>query len=296
MQLIAQLRISSFNDEISMIGMMETFTKYWKLAREEFPQVLSFTLTFIAALSILIVGIIVARWLRKRFLKSRLGGDRISATLRPVLASVIFYFIIAFTLYAFLTKIGVPSSALLAVFGSAGLAVGLALKDTLGNIASGVMLLMLHPLKIGEFVDTPNYAGTVQEIGLFSTTLKNLEGLYIYVPNGQVWNNRLQNFARHTERKLMIDIGVGYDTDLDKAREILLGVLADTAGVKDMPTPPEVYVMGFGDSAINMSARCWLPADNWLGRASDVRMRIKKALDEAKIEIPFPQRVITTKK
>ncbi len=273
---------------------MENLTQIWKVSREEFPQVLSFGVTLTAAFTILIAGIIIAKGLRKRFLKSRLGGDRISATLRPVLASVIFYFIIAFTLYAFLTKIGVPSSALLAVFGSAGLAVGLALKDTLGNIASGVMLLILRPLKIGEFVDTPNYAGTVQEIGLFSTTFKDLEGIYIYVPNSQVWNNRLQNFARHTERKLFVDIGVGYDTDLAKAETILLKVLADTADVKDMPTPPEVYVMGFGDSAINLSLRCWLPSDNWLARTSDVRIRIKAALDTAKIEIPFPQRVMTT--
>ena len=274
---------------------MDSLTQYWKYARAEFPQVLSFAVTLLAAFTILIAGIVIAKWMRKRFLKSRIGGNRISVTLRPVLASVIFYFIMAFTLYAFLTKIGVPSSALLAVFGSAGLAVGLALKDTLGNIASGVMLLMLHPLKVGEYVETTSYAGTVQEIGLFSTTLKNLEGLYVYVPNGQMWNNRLQNFARHTERKLTIDIGVGYDTDLKKAQAILLKVLADTPDVKDMPTPPECYVMSFGDSAITLSSRCWLPSSNWLERTSDVRLRIKAALDAENIEIPFPQRVVTTK-
>ncbi len=274
---------------------METLTQYWKTATREFPQILSFTLTLLAAVTILIVGIIVAKWLRKKLLISNIGGKRISPTMRPVLASVIFYFIVAFTFYAFLTKIGVPSGALLAVFGSAGLAIGLALKDTLGNIAAGVMLLLLHPLKVGEFVETSNYAGTVQEIGLFSTTLKNLEGLYVFVPNGQMWNNRMQNFARHTERKIVIDIGVGYDTDLKKAQEILLKVLADTPDVKNMPTPPECYVMSFGDSAINLSARCWLPADNWLARSSEVRVRVKAALDKSAIEIPFPQRVVTTK-
>lgn len=274
---------------------MEALTKYWKLAADEFPHILSFTLTLLAAFTILIAGLIVARIVRKRFLNSKIGGNRISATLRPVLASVIFYFILAFTLYAFLTKIGVPSSALLAVFGSAGLAVGLALKDTLGNIASGVMLLMLRPLQIGEFVETTNYMGTVQEIGLFSTTLKNLEGLYIYVPNTQMWNNRLLNYARHTERRLIIDIGVGYDTDLEKAREILLGVMSAQDGIMDTPAAPECFVMGFGDSAINVSLRGWLPSDNWLARASNARLAVKAALDKADIEIPFPQRVITTK-
>jgi small conductance mechanosensitive channel len=135
----------------------------------------------------------------------------------------------------------------------------------------------------------------VQEIGLFATTLKNLEGLYIYVPNSEVWRNRLQNFARHTERKFIETIGVGYDSDLKKTQAIVLSILNDVADVKQLPTPPECYVMNFGDSAITLSCRCWVPADNWLARTSDIRIAIKSAFDKEGIEIPFPQRVVTTK-
>lgn len=274
---------------------MEQITEQWAHARETFPELLNMAMNITAAIIILIIGLIFARWMRKRVMNSKMTANHVDATLRPVIATSIFYLIIALTLYAFLTKLGVPSTSLLAVFGAAGLGIALALKDTLSNIASGVMLLFLRPLKIGEFVDTSSYAGTVQEIGLFATTLKNLEGLYIYVPNSEVWRNRLQNFARHTERKFIETIGVGYDSDLKKTQAIVLAILNDVADVKQLPTPPECYVMNFGDSAITLSCRCWIPADNWLGRTSDIRIAIKSAFDKEGIEIPFPQRVVTTK-
>jgi len=274
---------------------MEQLTEQWALARQKFPELLNMGMNISAAIIILIIGLVLARWMRKRVMNSKMTANHVDATLRPVIATSIFYLIIALTLYAFLTKLGVPSTSLLAVFGAAGLGIALALKDTLSNIASGVMLLFLRPLKIGEFVDTTTYAGTVQEIGLFATTLKNLEGLYIYVPNREVWRNRLQNFARHTERKFMETIGVGYGSDLKKTQEIVLAILNDVADVKDLPTPPECFVMNFGDSAITLSCRCWIPADNWLHRTSEIRIAIKSAFDKEGIEIPFPQRVVTTK-
>lgn len=274
---------------------MEQITEQWAHARQKFPELLNFAMNVAAAIIILCIGMMIARWLRKRLLNSKMTSNHVDATLRPVIATSIFYIIIAITIYAFLTKLGVPSTSLLAIFGAAGLGIALALKDTLSNIAAGVMLLFLRPLKIGEFVDTTSYAGTVQEIGLFATTLKNLEGLYIYVPNSEVWRNRLQNFDRHTERKFMETIGVGYGSDLKKTQEIVLGILNNVADVKQLPTPPECYVMNFGDSAITLSCRCWIPADNWLARTSEIRIAIKSAFDKEGIEIPFPQRVVTTK-
>ena len=199
---------------------MDQIAEQWTQLREDFPVLLNFAMNLAAAIVILIIGIIIARWLRKRLNNSKVTQNHINATLRPVIASSVFYLILAVTFYAFLTKLGVPSTSLLAIFGAAGLGIALALKDTLSNIAAGVMLLFLRPLQIGEFVDTSSYAGTVQEIGLFATTLKNIEGLYIYVPNSEVWRNRLQNFARHTERKFMETIGVGYGSDLERRKKL----------------------------------------------------------------------------
>lgn len=274
---------------------MEQLTEQWAMAREKFPELLSFAINVAAALVILFIGLMLARWMRKRLNNSKMTTSHINATLRPVIASSVFYVILAMTFYAFLTKLGVPSTSLLAIFGAASLGIALALKDTLSNIAAGIMLLFLRPLQIGDYVDTSSYAGVVQEIGLFATTLKNLEGIYIYVPNSEVWRNRLQNFARHTERKFMETIGVGYGSDLEKTRQVVLDVLSNVKDVQDLPTPPECYVMSFGDSAITISCRCWIPADNWLARTSEIRIAIKSAFDKEGIEIPFPQRVVTTK-
>jgi len=268
---------------------------YFIMMRENFPLILSGTLSLIAALAILIVGWTAAKMIARGIRNPKFGGERIDATLRPVLASTIFYVIAAMTLYAFLTKLGVPSSSLLAVFGAAGLAIGLALKDTLSNIASGVMMLTLRPLQVGDFVDTPHAVGTVTEIGLFATTIKNPEGVYLYIPNSQVWHSRVTNFGRHTERKLIVDIGVSYEVDLLQVKALLLKTMNDNPIVQQHPTPPECYVMSFGDSAMTISSRCWMPAADWLKNASDMRIALKQALDEAGIEIPFPQRVITTK-
>jgi small conductance mechanosensitive channel len=282
---------------------MEQIQNLWTQATEQFPILLGFGTTILSALAILILGWIVARWFRKRLRNIKLGRHEIDPTLRPILASAVFYVIMAMTLYAFLIKLGVPPTSLIAVFGAAGLAIGLALKDTLSNIAAGVLMLILRPLSVGDFISTGNNSGTVMEIGLFATTLKTADGLFIYIPNSAVWPNHIQNFGRHSIRKAIVDIGVAYDTDLKHTQSLLLSCLEKTpdlltyneTGHSPAPSAPEVYIMNFGDSAITLSCRCWLPADNWLQRMSDLRTTIKSTLDEAGIDIPFPQRVVTMK-
>jgi len=283
---------------------MDAIAEFWARAQEEFPILLILGGNLISALLIFIAGVFFGRWISKRLRRSKFGGNHLDATLRPVLASVVFYLILAMTLYAVLIKLGVPPTSLIAIFGGAALAIAFALRDTLSNIAAGVMLLILRPLKVGDFVDIgQSTLGTVEEIGLFTSTIRNVENVAVYLPNSLIWGNRVQNFGRHVNRKAIIDIGVGYGVDLDAARSLLLGVLSSqeglipfTEGTAPGPnaaaSPPEVYVMGFGDSAINLSCRCWLPGDNWLMRATTLRVSIKKALDDAGMEIPFPQRVI----
>lgn len=250
----------------------------------------------LSALAILFIGLVIARWLRRKIRGAAFGLDEVDVTLRPVIATLIFYTIIGITIYAALRKLNVEATGLLAVFGAAGLAIGLALKDTLSNIAAGAMLLILRPLSIGEYIETPSVNGTVQEVGLFTTTIKNNEGVYIFVPNGQIWSQRIQNFNRHTERKLIINLGVAYNTDLGAAKTILTETMQAQSTVLDAPEPPLVFVTEFGESAVTLSSRCWLPAANWMANASDMRIALKSALDKAGVEIPFPQRVVTTKK
>lgn len=273
---------------------MDAISEFWRQAQTDFPILLMLGGNLVSALVIFIAGIFVGKFLSKRLKKSKFGGSHLDATLRPVLASVVFYVVLAMTLYAVLIKLGVPPTSLLAVFGGAALAIGLALRDTLSNIAAGVMLLILRPLKVGDFVDIgQSTLGNVEEIGLFTSTIRNVENVAVYLPNSLIWGNRIQNFGRHQNRKAIIEIGVGYGTDLEAARDILLDVLAQQEGLIENTTLlREVYVVSFGDSAINLSCRCWLPGDTWLMRTSRLRIAIKTALDNAGVEIPFPQRVV----
>ena len=274
---------------------MEQLQEFLSQSREQTPRLLELGFNVISAFAILILAWIIARILRRKIRKPSFGPDNLDKTLRPVIASAVFYVIIAMAIYAFLSQLGVPATSLLAVFGAAGLAIGLALKDTLSNIASGVMLLVLRPLSVGEYVDTSSYAGSVKEIGLFATTLINSEGMFVYVPNSEVWRNRLENYSRHSERKFIETIGVGYDSDLQKTKQLLLSVMDATPDMMSHPSPPECYVTNFGESAIIISCRCWLPADQWMLRTSNLRIAIKETLDKEGIDIPYPQRVVTTK-
>jgi small conductance mechanosensitive channel len=272
---------------------MENLVSEFERLHQNFPFLLGLGKNFIAALIILITGFIVSKWIRNRIRKSSIGGTHLDATLKPVVASVIYYLILALTLYAVLIKLGVPPTSLIAVFGGAAIAIALALKDTLANIASGLMLLFLRPLSVGEYVDLGSSAGTVTEVGLFSTTLKTADGIFQFVPNSTVWNTRIQNFGRHQIRRFTLSVGVGYDTDLRAAQKIILDVLETADHITtDAPSPPEAFVMSFGDNAIQYECRVWLPADVWLQRSSELRIQIKEALDNAQIEIPFPQRVV----
>ena len=274
---------------------MEKALEYWTYVREQFPFLLNISLNLISAVFIFVLGMIIGRWVQKRIRHSKVGSH-LDATLKPVVASAFFYVIVAMTVYAVLIKLGVPASSLIAIFGAAGLAIGLSLKDTLSNIASGIFLLMLRPIKVGEFVDLPNTSGTISEIGLFATTLRTAEGLFQYVPNSKVWEGRIQNYARNTTHQFRLDIGVSYDTDLRHAQSVMLEVLSEAAErITEAPTPPEVFVMSFGDSSVNFNCRVWLPSDRWFARASTLRIEIFEALGKANIEIPFPQRVVTMK-
>jgi len=245
-------------------------------------------LSIIPAILIFIIGIISARYIRKRLKRSRFGGRHVDETLRPVIASFIFYAIMATTIYAVLIKLGIPTTSLIAVFGAAGLAIALGLKDTLSNIAAGVMLLFLRPLAVGETVDMEGTIGTIDEIDLFSTTLNTPDGLFLYIPNSIIWNNRIQNFSRHASRRATITLHVGFEHDLEVVQNLLIKVLDKTPDILSVPENPKVYVTAFENTAITLSCRCWLPRENWAQRVSDLHIEIKKAMDGANINMVTP--------
>lgn len=260
---------------------------------ENSPYVAEIT-KFVTALMILLVGWILAKWAKRlvRIALSKMDTDKVDVTLKPLMVKLTQTIILLIALLMALSFVGVPITSLVAVLAAAGLAIALALQGTLSNIASGVMLLLLRPFNVNETIDTPSVTGKVTEIGLFTTNLKTADGLFVSVPNSQLWSNRIQNVDRFPVRRININVGVAYDSDLDDVCKILVDTMSAHSAVLSEPAIPEVLVEEFADSSINLLARCWLPKTNWRADASSIRIAVKKALDEANIEIPFPQRVL----
>lgn len=258
-------------------------------------MVWAWTLAFLprlgAALVILVVGVILAGW-AARFVRGLAGRTgHIDATVQPILGTVVRYGVLILILVAALGQLGVQTASLLAVLGAAGLAIGLALQGTLQNIAAGIMLIYLRPFHVGDYVETPEVAGTVKEIGLFVTQMETWDGLFYFVPNSEIWNKPLKNFTRNPHRLMNIRIGISYDSDPAEARRILLDMAASDPRV--LPDPaPVVYVEDYGDSAVLVTFRAWAPTAIFWEVQRAMIEEAKRRLEAAGIQIPLPQRIV----
>jgi len=183
---------------------------------------IDYGLDLLGAVAILIAGVIVAGWARRRVLQALNRAPKVDETLKPVIAGIVRYGVLVFVLIAVLAQFGVQTTSIIALLGVAGLAVGLALQGTLQNIAAGIMLLFLRPFRIGDYIDAEGLAGTVEEIRLFTTHLRTYQGIYLEVPNGQIWNRSILNYSRVEARRLDIVVGISYSDDIDKALAALL--------------------------------------------------------------------------
>ena len=188
-----------------------------------------------------------------------------------------------------LQQFGIQTASVIAALGAAGLAIGLALQGTLQNIAAGVMLLFLRPFKIGDYIDTGSASGTVQEIGLFATELKTIDGLYLLAPNSSVWGSEITNYSYHTKRRFDLTVGIGYDDDIDLAMNTLEEIVRTDSRVLDDPEP-FLFVSNLGDSAVEVVARIWIPTSDWWPTSRDLTKKAKQTFDEKGLSIPFPQR------
>ncbi len=250
---------------------------------------IQYGLDILGAVILLIGGWVVAGWARRSVLKVLHRTPRIDDTLRLVIGNVVRYLILVFVLVAVLAQFGVQTASIIAVVGAAGLAIGLALQGTLQNIAAGIMILFLRPFRVGDYIDAEGLAGTINEIGLFTTQMRTYDGIYVEVPNGQLWNRAIRNYSRVEARRLDLVVGIAYDDDIDKALAAMMDLLVKDERVNDDPEP-QVMVKELGDSSVNLNLRCWAaPGDYWNLRF-DLTKAIKQRLDAEGISIPFPQR------
>lgn len=245
-------------------------------------------LSVLGALAVLIIGRWIAGRVRKG-LHEHLDRAGMEPMLIPFAATMVYWGLMTFVMIAVLGLFGVPTASFIAVLGAAGLAVGLALQGTLSNFASGVMILTFRPFQVGDWVEAAGEAGTIQEVGIFSTSLNRGDNVAVTIPNGQIYGETIRNYSRNDTRRIDLVMGVGYEDDLGLARETILGILASDERVLDDPEPL-VAVDSLGDSSVNFVVRPWCVTSDYWALRRDLTHRMKVELEAAGCSIPFPQR------
>ncbi len=240
-----------------------------------------------AALAIVLVGL----WLARRLSNTArrvLERARVEAILANFFGNLAHAVILVLVLVTALDAIGVPPTSLLAVMGAAGLAVGLAMKDSLSNIAAGVMLIVLRPFRTGDVVDIAGITGVVEQVRLFQTQLRSFQNHEITLPNSQITASPIINFTAKAQRRVDIPVGVDYGNDIRGARAVLLGFANAHSSVLAEPAP-DVIVDGLADSSVNLVLRAWVNTPDFAQTRSDLLEAVHRGLPEAGYSIPFPQ-------
>lgn len=245
-------------------------------------------------IAVLVIGLLlaslIARWASRLLNKS----GRLGPSVAGLLSSLIKYALWVLVGVTVLTQFGVETTSIIAALGGMALAVGLALQGTLSNVASGVMILVQKPFKVGETISVGSILATVQEIGLFTTELKQPDGLFVMMPNNELWNQPIINFNRHPVRRFELVVGIGYNDSMEQARTELLALAAAEERVLDDPAPV-AFVASLDDSSVGIGLRVWCNTPDYLGLSWDLTEAVKAKFDEKGISIPFPQREITTR-
>ncbi|HEY2105744.1 MAG TPA: mechanosensitive ion channel [Candidatus Binataceae bacterium] len=236
----------------------------------------TFAPRLLTSIIILVVGYVLAAWICRAVRKVLARTGRVDPTVQPVAAAAVRYSILALVVVAALGQLGIQTASLLAVLGAAGLAIGLALQGTLTNIAAGIMLLWLRPFRVGDYIEVPsnNISGTVKEIGLFACQLENFDGIFVFAPNGSVWNAALRNYTRNSGRLISFTVTLPASTPADKARDILQKMIDEDPRILKNP-PPAVFVESY-DAGKGLSLTCTFRTSQ--GRAGEVQRDI---IDEA---------------
>lgn len=247
-----------------------------------------------SAALILIVGLWLAFVISKYVRKKASAHPRIDATLAGFLTMMIRYALIIVVLIVVLQQFGVQTTSLVAVLGASALAIGLALQGTLTNVASGIMIAIIRPYHIGDFVEINGKEGTVTDLDLFFTELRSPDERTILVPNGQAAANNIVNYTQKGRRRCIIAIGIGYEDDIDRALEIMSETMTgDSRAIAD--PAPWFGVQGLGNSAVNIEGRVWVATDKHRVYKSEMTKAIKEAFDREGIDMPYPHAVELSK-
>jgi len=239
------------------------------------------------ALAIFIIG----RWIARaivRFAERMMGKARLDAMLVTFLGNIFYTVLLLVVVIATLDQLGVQTTSLLAVFGAAGLAVGLALKDSLANFSSGVMLIIFRPFKVGDLIEAAGITGIVEEVRIFNTLFRTGDNREIIVPNSHIYSGPIVNVSARPTRRIDMVFGIGYEDDIRKAKQLIEAAFAADERILKDPAPA-VAMAELADSSVNFNVRPWVKSGDYWAVRSDLMERIKLSFDENGISIPYPQ-------
>jgi small conductance mechanosensitive channel len=252
------------------------------------PLVALYGLKIIGAIVTLIIGIWIAKLLAKTLGKV-LRKREVDETLIKFVVSLARIGLITFVIISAAAQLGIQTASFVAVIGAAGLAIGFALQGSLSNFASGVMLIIFKPIKVGDYIEGGGVAGSVESVGVFITTLITPDNKVIYVPNSNITGNNIVNYSAKDTRRIDLVFGIGYSDDIDKAKSVIKAALESDSRILKDPAP-QIVVSELADSSVNFNVRPWVNSADYWEVYFDATETIKKKFDAENISIPFPQR------
>ena len=251
-------------------------------------KIIGFLPSLIGAIIVLFIGVWVSRFIQK-FVKRLMIARSVDITIQNFVNQLLRWVLYIILFLTVIQKVGVPVSSFLGALAAAGVAIGLALQGSLSNFAGGIMLLILKPFRIGDSIEAKGHIGTVERIGMFYTTLIKFGNERVIIPNGPLFSDNIINYSQNPTRRHNIIVGIGYGSDLKKAKEILYRLAKECPTALQEP-PAVVYVEELADSSVNLSLRIWSNTGNYLETRFYLIEQIKLTFDKVGIEIPFPQR------
>jgi len=257
------------------------------LIQDNLPLLQEWGMNLVLAVVIFIVGRWIAQWVTSMVGKALAKTD-MEDTLERFLCNIVYTALLAVVVIAAIGQLGVETTSVLAIFGAAGLAVGLALQGSLSNFAAGVLIVAFRPYKVGDFIEAGGEAGTVVEVQIFTTVLNSGDNKKIIVPNAQVMSGTITNYSTNGTRRVDLVFGIGYDDDIDKAYSVLKRILdADDRILKDPAYG--IALNELADSSVNFNVRPWVNSSDYWGVYNDLTEQVKRKFDEAGLSIPYPQ-------
>ncbi|MFC1820411.1 mechanosensitive ion channel family protein [Thermodesulfobacteriota bacterium] len=249
-------------------------------------------LKILGAIIILILGRIAAG-IGRQIIKRGLEKAKTEPSIVSFVGGLTYVLILTFAVLAALAKFGIQTASFIAIMGAAGFAIGFALQGSLANFAAGILILILRPYRVGDFIMGAGEAGNVKEIQLFTTELATPDNIKIMIPNNKLFGDVIKNVTAYDTRRVDLVIGIGYSSSIQKAYDVMVDIMKKDTRILSDPAP-QIAVSELADSSVNFVVRPWVKKEDYWGVKFDLTRNIKEAFDANAIEIPFPQRVVHT--